>query len=95
MRVRGCVPPPHDLLHVPHAPHADTAHGGAKQCPLLQSNVWASTPHGVPSFAAGVVTDRERERCPAPQLLLHGAQLPHALATHAMLHVPVLHASAS
>jgi len=80
LRVRVWVPPPHDLLHEPHADQPDTAQltlngAGVGHACLLQGCCSDKDGQAVPPFFAGKMMLRERVWVPPPHDLLHE---PHA-----------------
>ena len=77
VRLRDCVPPPHDIEHVVHSSHAEYGHA---HVPSSQSRCSAAT---LLDAAAppqlGCVIARVRVFCPpSPHVLLHELQLPHS-----------------
>jgi len=79
-RVRVWVPPPHDLLHEPHAVQPETAQftlgGAVGHACLLQDCCSDKAGQAAPPFRAGVAMRRVRVWVPPPHDLLHE---PHAV----------------
>ena len=65
LRVRVCVPAPHDLVHVLQAPYVPTTQSTGHAC-SLQARVSAECGHAAPP-ALGCVSLRLRDCEPAPQ----------------------------
>ena len=94
-KVRGWVPVPHVLVHVPHAPHAPTqltatAHAAVLQFCAFVAAVVAT--HATPPPEAAVVIEKVRDWMPVPHVLEHVPQRPQ-LPTQSTAHKAVLQPS--
>ena len=78
-RLRDCEPAPHDLVHVLHAPKADTLQCSG-QGPWLHACVSAVCGHAAPPFCGWTCV---RVRCcePAPHDVVHVDQAPNVPST--------------
>jgi hypothetical protein len=92
VRVRDCVPPPHDTVHGDHADHCVTEH---VQTPRLHDVVSLSASHAVPPLAGGTTTLRVRRDSPGPHICEHAPHEVHALSWQLTGHAAGEHASLS
>ena len=80
VRVWVCTPEPHDLLHDPKAPYADTTQSPG-QAKVLQACVLVRVGQTTPPLEAAVVTVRVWVCTPEPHDLLHDPKAPYADTT--------------
>ena len=93
-RERDRKPPPHDLLHMLHDPHAVSVQS-IGQMLLLHCCVSETGPHTFPPLATAVVTARVRACVPPPQDTLHWPQPPQSASTQSRGHACALHVLSS
>jgi hypothetical protein len=93
VRLRFCVPPPHDLVHVDQALHVYLTQSSGHSC-LLQSLASAGCGHAVPPFC-GAIKVRLRDCAPVPHDLVQEDQADQSPTLQSVGQLKVLHVDSS